>query len=106
MTPIVLVWTLAAGSFLTMAVIELVVAAIKRETRVHIAFSLVALAAMGGTLTELAVFGTASVPTMTLLIKAAVAFNIAAHLALIWFVTQYTGVRLRPPGWVSSARWC
>jgi PAS domain S-box-containing protein len=102
MTPVLLIWTLAAGSFLTMAVFEFVVAALERQPRIHVPFGLIGLSAMAGTIAEISSFGATSVAAMTLSIKWGVTFNILAHLFLVAFMVQYAGVRIRWPGWLAA----
>lgn len=103
MPVIEIAWPLAAGAFLTGAILELIVGALRKGSRIHLAFGLVSLAAAAGVLAESMMFQATAVGEIAFWTKWAVACNIGAHLALIWFMVQYAGGRVRWPAWMAGA---
>ena len=88
MSPLAVVWTLAAGICLCLGAVQLVVGLRRRLRREYLVFAAMALVAAAAITTEVATYKADTVQQFVVGLKWTVGLQILWWLSLVWFVAS------------------
>jgi len=102
MSPLGVMWTLAAGICLCLGAVQLVVGLRRWPRREYLVFAAMALVAAAAIMTEAGTYQAATVEQYRASVKVTVGLQILWWLGLVWFVVYYTHMRNRWAPWSAT----